>query len=147
MTQMRMRENPIGQGIYEKIKEYDIISRRVFLSNLTEDQKKLYNKYKNMINKRNSLNNDGNRERQNKQAKEGMKRIRAERPKEEQKAQRKAYDEKYQVKKKLSKEEASQIIQRQYRAKKQREEGETIVKDILGDIINNVSNLKVVNGE
>jgi hypothetical protein len=47
----RLRENPIGEHIYNRIKEYDMVSRKVFLSNLPEDQMALYNKYKNMLNK------------------------------------------------------------------------------------------------
>jgi len=147
MLQTRLRENTIGQGIYERIKEYDLVSRKVFLNKLPEEHRKLYEKYKNMINKRKSLNNDGNRERQNKLAKEGMKNIRATRTSEEIKEQRKPYDAKYQEKKKLSKEEAARIIQTRYRAKKNKKENEKIARDIIGEIINNVPNYKIVDGE
>ena len=143
----RLKENPIGESIYNRIIDYDIISRKVFLTNLTEEQRILYNKYKNMINKRNSLKNDGNRENQNKQAKEGMQRLRATRPKEQIKEQRKPWDKTYRINHKMTKEEAAQIIQRQYKAKKNKEEGETISKDILNDIINNSFNYKMVDGE
>lgn len=141
----RLRENKIGEHIYNRIKEYDIISRKVFLGKLTEEEKNLYIKYKNMINKRNSLEKDENKkQKQNEQAKEGMKKLRATRTKEEIKEKRKPYDEKYKEKKKLSKEEAVRIIQKQYRKKK---EAEAIVKDILADIIDVAPNMKIVNGE
>ena len=144
----RLRENPIGESIYNRIKEYDITSRKVFLNNLTEDEKKLYTKYKNMINKRNSLNNNGNREKQNTAAKEGMKTLRATRPKEQQKEQRKPYDNTYNEKKKLTKEEAAKKQCKQNKAQKQnREEATAAAKDILNDILNVVPNLKMVNGE
>jgi len=145
MSQTRLRENKIGEGIYERIKEYDIVSRKVFLKNLPEEHRKLYDKYRNMINKRKSLSKDENKKtKQNEKAKEGMKKIRATRTKEEIKEQRKPYDAKYQVKKKLSKEDAVRIIQKQYRARK---EAETIAKDILADIIDVAPNMKIVNGE
>ena len=106
-----------------------------------------YNKYKNMINKRNSLNNNGNRENQNKQAKQGMQILRARRPKDQIKEQRKAWDMKYNEKRKMTKEEAAQIIQRQYKAKKNKGEGEAITKDILNDIINSSFDYKITDGE
>jgi len=145
MSQTRLRENKVGEHIYNRIKEYDMVSRKVFLGKLTEEEKKLYDKYKNMINKRNSLAKDVKKQqKQNEQAKEGMKIFRAKLTKEEIKEKRKPYDEKYMEKKKLSKEEAVRIIQKQYRKKK---EAEAIVKDILTDIIDTAPNMKIVNGE
>ena len=143
----RLKENPIGESIYNRIIDYDIISRKVFLSNLAEEQRILYNKYKNMINKRNSLNNNGHRENQNKKALEGMQRLRATRPKDQKKEQRKPWDMKYNEKRKMTKEEAAQIIQRQYKSKKNKEEGEAITKDILIDIINSSFDYKLSDGE
>ena len=96
----RLRENPIGEHIYNRIKEYDITSRKVFLKTLSTEHKELYNKYKNMINKRNSLSNEENKEKANTAAKKGMKTLRATRPKEQQKEQRKPYDATYYEKKK-----------------------------------------------
>jgi hypothetical protein len=145
MPQTRLRENKIGEHIYNRIKEYDMVSRKVFLGKLTEEEKKLYDKYKNMINKRNSLAKDPEKQKiQKEQAKEGMKTYRAKLTKEEIKEKRKPYDEKYREKKKLSKEEAVRIIQKHYRKKK---EAEAIVKDILTDIIDAAPNMKIVNGE
>ena len=143
----RLRENTIGEHIYNRIKEYDMISRKVFLKTLSTEHRELYNKYKNMINKRNSLNNDENRENANTAARKGMQKIRATRPKEQQKEQRKPYDAKYNEKRKMTREQAAQIIQKQYKAKKNKEEATTAVKDILNDILDLVPNMKIVNGE
>lgn len=143
MTQTRLRENPKGKEIYDKIKEYDMTNRKKYLNDLSQEDRELYNKYKNAENKRNSLKRGDNREKQNQLAIKGMKKIRGERPKEQQKAQRKPYDEKYQAK---QREKAATTIQRRYRAKR-REEGEGIAKDILNDVINNSLNYKIVDGE
>lgn len=147
----RLRENPIGEHIYNRIKDYDMTSRKVFFKTLSTEHKELYNKYKNMINKRNSLNNEENKEKANTAAKEGMKKIRETRPKEQQKEQRKPYDKKYYEKKKLSKEEAAKIIQKQYKQnkaqKQNREEATAAAKDILNDILDAVPNLKIVDNQ
>ena len=143
----RLRDNTIGESIYNKIKEYDITARKEFLKTLSPENRALYNKYKNVINKRNSLNKDENREKANAAAKEGMKTLRATRPKEQQKEQRKPYDSKYEKKRKMTKTEAATLIQKQYRQKKNKEEGIIISKDILNDIIENSFNKKIVNGE
>jgi hypothetical protein len=144
----RLKENPIGEHIYNRIKEYDITSRKVFLNNLTEDQRTLYNKYKNMVNKRNSLNKEDNREKANTAAQKGMEKLRATRPKEHQKEQRKPYDTKYNEKRRMTREQAATVIQKQYKAQKQnREEATAAAKDILNDILDVVPNLKLVNGE
>ena len=143
----RLRENPIGEHIYNRIKEYDMTSRKVFFKTLSTEHKELYNKYKNMINKRNSLKNEDNKENANTAAREGMKTLRATRPKEQQKEQRKPYDAKYYKKQKMTREQAAQVIQKQYKAKKNKQEGEAISKDIINDIINSSFNYKLVDGE
>ena len=71
-----MRENPIGESIYNRIKEYDIISRKVFLSNLSTEHRAFYNKYSAVIRKRNSLANADNKAKANEKAREGMKKLR-----------------------------------------------------------------------
>ncbi len=59
--------------------------------------------------------------------KKGMQDLRGKRPKEEQKEKRKPYDEKYEIKRRLSREQASTIIQKQYRKmKKDKQEIKTI---------------------
>ena len=97
--------------------------------------------------KRKSLSNPEKRQTSNENAKIGMQTIRAKRPKEVQKEQRKPWDMKYNEKRKMTKEEAAQIIQRQYKSKKNKEEGEAITKDILIDIINSSFDYKLSDGE
>ncbi len=143
----RLRENPIGEQIYNRIKEYDITSRKVFLRTLSTEHRALYNKYSAVVRKRNSLKNGENKEKANTAAKEGMKILRSTRPKEEQKEQRKPYDDKYRLKRKMTRTEAAIVIQKQYKQNKNREEATTIAKDILNNILDVVPNLKMVNGE
>ena len=143
----RLRENPIGESIYNRIKEYDMTSRKEFLKTLSTEARDLYNKYSAVVRKRNSLNKEENKEKANTAAREGMKKIRETRPKEQQKEQRKQYDAKYEIKRKMTKEQAAKIIQKQYKQKKNRDEATTIAKDILNDILDVVPNLKMVNGE
>ena len=143
----RLRENPIGEHIYNRIKDYDMTSRKVFLKTLSTEQRELYNKYSAVVRKRNSLNKEENKVNANTAAREGMKKIRETRPKEQQKEQRKQYDAKYEIKRKMTKEQAAKIIQKQYKQKKNRDEATTIAKDILNDILDVVPNLKMVNGE
>ena len=136
----REYSNTIGESIYNRIKDYDMTSRKVFLGNV-------YTKYSNVMRKRKSLSNPEKRQTSNENAKIGMQTIRAKRPKEVQKEQRKPYDAKYELKRK----EAAQVIQRKIRELKAksnaRVESTTIVRDILNDIISNVPNLKLVDGE
>ena len=136
----REYNNTIGESIYNRIKDYDMTSRKVFLGNV-------YTKYSNVMRKRKSLSNPEKRQTSNENAKIGMQTIRAKRPKEVQKEQRKPYDAKYELKRK----EAAQVIQRKIRELKAksnaRVESTTIVRDILNDIISNVPNLKLVDGE
>ena len=134
----RQYNNTIGEGIYNRIKDYDIISRKVFLNNLSEEHRKLYKNYSDVIRKRNSLNNDGNRERAKESAREGMKKLRESRPKEQQQLQRKIYDTKYNEKRKLTRQQAAEIIQKQYRQNKAKQEAAGIVGDILGDLIDKI---------
>ena len=144
---LRLRENPIGEQIYNRIKEYDMTSRKVFFKTLSTEHRELYNKYSAVVRKRNSLNKEENKEKANIAAREGMKTLRTTRPKEQQKEQRKQYDTKYELKRKITRTEAATVIQKQYKQKKNREEATTIAKDILNDILDVVPNLKTVNGE
>ena len=143
----REYNNTIGESIYNRIKDYDMTSRKVFLGNLSAEHRTLYTKYSNVMRKRKSLSNPKNKETSNENAKIGMQKIRAERPKEVQKEQRKPYDAAYELKRK----QAAQVIQRKIRELKAqstaRAETTKIARDILNDIINNVPNLKLVDGE
>jgi len=146
MTQTRLRENPVGQQIYEMIKDYDKNSRVVYLKNLGEEQRTLYDKYRKMVNKRNSLKNGDNQERQDRQAKAGMKTLRASRTpqqKIEYNKQRKPYDAKYEAKRR-----AVTKIQRLFRKNKDKktvkskisatEMGKDIWDDIYSSVINQI---------
>lgn len=143
----REYNNTIGESIYNRIKEYDMTSRKIFLGNLSAEHRTLYNKYSAVMRKRKSLSNPKNKETSNENAKIGMQTIRVKRPKEVQKEQRKPYDVKYELKRK----EAAQVIQRKIRELKAksnaRAESTEIARDILNDIISNVPNMKIQNGE
>ena len=76
-----------------------------------------------------------------------MKTLRSTRPKEEQKEQRKPYDTKHRLKRKMTRTEAAIVIQKQYKQNENREEATTIAKDILNDILDVVPNFKMVKGE
>ncbi len=113
-----MRENPIGERIYNRIQDYDLVSRKVFLNNLSSEHRALCNKYSAVVRKRNSLKNEANKEAAREAARTGMKKLREIRPKEHQQQQRKPYAEKYGITRRLSREEASTIIRKQYREMK-----------------------------
>ena len=113
-----MRENPIGEQIYNRIKEYDMTSRKVFLKTLSSEHRELYNKYSAVLRRKKSLEKEENKENARQAAREGMKTLRATRPKEQQKEQRKPYDSKYELKRKMTRTEAATIIQKQYKQSK-----------------------------
>ena len=107
----REYNNSIGESIYNRIKDYDITSRKIFLGNLSAEHRTLYNKYSAVIRKRNSLLNADNKTRQNEKAREGMQKIRAARPKEQIKEQRQPYDAKYEIKRKGAAKKIQKIIE------------------------------------
>ena len=87
-----------------------------------------------------------------------MQELRETRPKTDVKEQRKPWDIKYETKRKMSREEAATVIQkevRRNRAEKQmqikaqakKKEANTIASSILNDIFDVVPNMKIVNGE
>ena len=134
--------NPIGESIYNRIKEYDLHSKKVFLQSISTEHKNLYDRYRIYMN---GLNRSTEQKEVNKEkAKEGMRILRQSRTKEEIKEQRKPYDKKYNEKRKLTREQASVRIQKQFCKKK---EANDIVKSILDDIIDKAPNMKIVNGE
>ena len=45
----RIADHCIGKAIYERIKDYDIVSRKVFLKGLSGDHRKKYDKYLNKL--------------------------------------------------------------------------------------------------
>lgn len=145
------KENPIGESIYNQIKDYDIASRKTFFKTISIEDKYLYEKYNAKIRSERRKPRYGDIDIAKEKARNGMKTLREKRTKEEIKEQRKPYDQKYNQKRKLTREEAITIIQRQFRKKKEeevkKEEATIIVTDILNEIINIAPNMKVVNGE
>ena len=93
----RLRDNSIGKSIYDRIVDYDLVSRKEFFKTLSPEHRELYNKYAAVVRKQKSLNNADNRERANDAAKQGMRKLRETRPKEEQKKQRQPWDIKYET--------------------------------------------------
>jgi hypothetical protein len=91
----REYNNPVGENIYNTNKDFDIISRKVFVSNLSMEHRAFSNKFSNVIRKRNSLANPDNKIKANLNARQGMKALRASRTPDEIKEQRKPYDAKY----------------------------------------------------
>jgi hypothetical protein len=143
----RTRDNIIGREIYERIKDLTNPQRIEYLKNVSSENKELYKKYNNTLRQQKYKQDDAKKQKANEKAKQGMKTLRASRTPEEVKEHlqiRKTYDKKYEIKRKMTREQASTIIQRQYRKNK---ESKSIVKDILNDIIDNSFNKKIVNGE
>ena len=138
----REYNNPIGENIYNTIKDFDITSRKVSVSNLSMEHRAFYSKFSNVIRRRNSLANPDNKIKANLNAKQGMKALRASRTPDEIKEQKKPYDAKYYKKTKMTRDEASSIIQKQFRNNKQKIETLKITTDILNDIIDNSFNKK-----
>lgn len=133
--------NPIGESIYNKIKDYDINSRKSFFKTISAEDKILYEKYNTYIRGKNrNPRYNGDIETAREEAKKGMKALREKRTKDEISQQRKPYDQKYNIKRRLNKEEAATIIQRQFKKKQQKKEALNIVGDILNDIIDIVPN-------
>lgn len=141
MSGKRIRNNTIGESIYEKIKDYDKVSRKAFLDNLSPEDRDLYNKYRVAQNSANYKKRDGNKEKANAIAKEGMKKLRDKRTKEEIAEQRKEWDKKYYEK---QKEKAVILIQkatREYIAKKKTEAlkvGHSMVDDLVKTTIEKI---------
>jgi hypothetical protein len=146
----RNRDNIIGRDIYERIKDLTNPQRIEYFKNVSTTDKELYKKYNNTIRQQKYKQDEGNKQKANEKAKEGMKALRQARPPEEVKKHleiRKIYDKKYEVKRKMTREEATLLIQSQYRKNKAKKQTQQIAKDILNDIINNVFDKKIVDGK
>lgn len=134
MSGKRIRNNTVGESIYERIKDYDNVSRKRFLDTLSDEDRQLYNKYRIARNSNNYKNRDGNREMANTTAREGMKKLRQKRDKKDIAEQRKEWDKRYYEK---QKERAVKLIQktaREYIAKKKVEAvktGHSMVDDLF----------------
>ena len=83
-------------------------------------------------------------EKADERARNGMKNLSEERSDAEIKQQRKPWDEKYNKKRKMTRQQAASKIQAQF-SKKQ--EAKSIVSYILNDIIDKAPNMKVVDGK
>ena len=150
----RNRDNIIGREIYERIKDLSNPQRIEYFKTISNDYKELYKKYNNTIRQQKYKQDEANKQKANDKAKQGMKTLRASRTPEEVKNHleiRKTYDKRFEAKRKMTREEASSIIQKQYRKNKEEQkkqkEARAIASDILGDIIENSFNKKLVNGE
>ena len=67
-----------------------------------------------------------------------MKALREKRTKKEISQQRKPYDQKYNIKRRLNKEQAAALIQRQFRKNKQEQESKKEASKIAADILNDI---------
>ena len=150
----RNRDNIIGREIYERIKDLSNPQRIEYFKTISTEYKELYKKYNNTIRQQKYKQDEANKQKANDKAKEGMKALRASRTPDEVKKHleiRKTYDKRFEAKRKMTREEASSIIQKQYRKNKEEQkkqkEAQAIASDILNDIIENSFNKKIVNGE
>ena len=150
----RNRDNIIGREIYERIKDLTNPQRIEYFKTISNDYKELYKKYNNTIRQQKYKQDEAKKAIANDKAKQGMKTLRASRTPEEVKKHleiRKTYDKRFEAKRKMTREQASSIIQKQYRKNKEEQkkqkEAQAIASDILGDIIENSFNKKIVDGE
>ena len=152
----RTRDNIIGREIYERIKDLTNPQRIEYFKTVSTEYKELYKKYNNTIRQQRYKQDEAKKATANEKAKQGMKVLRETRTPEQQKQYlqfRKTYDKKYEVKRKMTREEASSVIQRQYRKynqeqeQKKKQDAQSIATNILNDIFENSFNNKIVNGE
>ena len=146
----RTRDNIVGREIYERIKDLTNPQRIEYFKNVSTEHKELYKKYNNVVRQQKYKQDEAKKATANEKAREGMKTLRQTRTPEEVKKHleiRKIYDNKYEVKRKMTREEASSVIQKQYRKNKAKKEINKMATVILDDIINNVFDKKIVNGE
>jgi hypothetical protein len=146
----RTRDNTVGRDIYERIKDLTNPQRIEYFKNVSTEHKELYKKYNNVVRQQKYKQDEAKKATANEKAREGMKTLRQTRTPEEVKKHleiRKIYDNKYEVKRKMTREEASSVIQKQYRKNKAKKEINKMATVILDDIINNVFDKKIVNGE
>jgi len=150
----RTRDNIIGREIYEHIKDFSNPQRIEYFKSVSAEHKELYKKYNNTIRQNKYKQDEANKEKANKKAKEGMKTLRQSRTPEEVKKHleiRKTYDKKYEVKRKLTNDEAMTLIQREFRRKRQekkeKKDNQEFAKSIVNNIFDNIFSHKIVNGE
>ncbi len=141
----RVYNNTIGQSIYNQIQEFDKVSRMIFLKNLPTETRKLYEKFLVAQRQRRYKESSDNKVKANEAAKLGMQKLRVTKPKEEIKEQRKLWDNKYEVKRRMTREQAASVIPRGVRRNKADQQDKTAIKaitNIIGnkmvdDLVNN----------
>lgn len=144
----RVYNNTVGESIYKQIQDYDKVSKMVFLKNLPSETRKLYEKFLVAQRQRRYKENSDNKAKANEAAKSGMQKLRETKPKEVLKEQRKIWDNKYEVKRRMTREQAASVIQRGVRknkANQQDQQDKTTIKaitNIIGnkmvdDLVNN----------
>jgi hypothetical protein len=141
----RVYNNTVGESIYKQIQDFDKVSRTVFLKNLPSETRELYKKFLVAQRQRRYKESSDNKVKANEAAKLGMQKLRETKPKEEIKEQRKIWDKRYEVKRKLSRDEAATVIQREVRRNREDQRDKTTIKavtNIIGnkmvdDLVNN----------
>lgn len=142
---VRVYNNTVGESIYKQIQDYDKVSKMVFLKNLPSETRKLYEKFLVAQRQRRYKESSDNKAKANEAAKSGMQKLRETKPKEVLKEQRKIWDNKYEVKRRMTREQAASVIQRGVRKNKVDQQDKTTIKavtNIIGnkmvdDLVNN----------
>ena len=141
----RVYNNTIGESIYKQIQDFDKVSKMVFLKNLPTETRKLYEKFLVAQRQRRYKESSDNKVKANEAAKLGMQKLRETKPKEVIKTQRKPWDDKYEVKRRMTREQAATVIQRGVRKNREDQRDKTTIKavtNIIGnkmvdDLVNN----------
>ena len=141
----RVYNNTVGESIYKQIQDYDKVSRMVFLKNLPSESRKLYEKFLVAQRQRRYKESSDNKEKANEAAKLGMQKLRETKPKEVLKIQRIPWDNKYEVKRRMTREQAASVIQRGVRKNKQDQQDKTTIKAITNIIGNKMVDVLVNN--
>ena len=135
----RVYNNTVGESIYKQIQDYDKVSRMVFLKNLPSETRKLYEKFLVAQRQRRYKESSDNKVKANEAAKSGMQKLRETKPKEVLKIQRKPWDNKYEVKRRMTREQAASVIQRGVRKNKVDQQDKTTIKAITNIIGNKMA--------
>ena len=135
----RVYNNTVGESIYKQIQDYDKVSRMVFLKNLPSETRKLYEKFLVAQRQRRYKESSDNKVKANEAAKSGMQKLRETKPKEVIKEQRKPWDIKYEVKRRMTREQAASVIQRGVRRNKADQQDKTTIKAITNIIGNKMA--------
>lgn len=135
----RVYNNTVGESIYKQIQDYDKVSRMVFLKNLPSETRKLYEKFLVAQRQRRYKESSDNKVKANEAAKIGMQKLRETKPKEVLNQQRKPWDNKYEVKRRMTREQAASVIQRGVRRNRADQQDKTTIKAITNIIGNKMA--------